>query len=69
MDDLIYVPPRFPVERIYCEVNSRCGSLRAASVLLPRLSASEMEEILMLMVEEAHRLAKSLEEFRQDVRR
>lgn len=69
MDDIPRVSPRCRFEHIYSEVNSKCGSLRAASVLLPGLSAREIEEMLMLMVEEALRLAESLEEHRQDARK
>jgi hypothetical protein len=54
------------LERICSEVNSKCGSLRAASRLLPDLSARESEEMLLLMTEEALRLAKVLEEHRRD---
>lgn len=50
-----------PLERICCEVNSRCGSLRAASRLLPNLSGPEAREMLLLMAAEALRLAESLE--------
>lgn len=49
------------LERICGEVNSKCATLRAASRLLPGLSARESEEMLVLMAEEALRLAKSLE--------
>lgn len=55
-----------PIERICSEVNSKCGSLRAASRLLPGLSARESDEMLVLMAEEAFRLAKSLEAHRED---
>ena len=55
-----------PLERICFEVNSKCGSLRAASRLLPDLSAGESEEMLLLMSEEAVRLAESLEKHRRD---
>lgn len=68
MDEIPRASPRCRLEQIYSEVNSKCGSLRAASVLLPGLSAREIEEMLMLMVEEALRLAESLEEYRQDSR-
>jgi hypothetical protein len=57
------------LERICGEVNSKCATLRAASRLLPDLSARESEEMLVLMAEEALRLAKSLEEHRRDVSR
>lgn len=53
------------IERICSEVNSKCGSLRAASRLLPGLPARESEEMLVLMSEEALRLAKALETHRQ----
>jgi hypothetical protein len=66
MSDSMRASGPTPLERICCEVNSKCGSLRAASRLLPGLSARESEEMLLLMAEEAHRLAKSLEEHRQD---
>lgn len=69
MDDIPRASPRCRLERIYSEVNSKCGNLRAASVLLPGLSAREIEEMLMLMLEEAFQLAESLEECRQDARR
>lgn len=57
------------LERICGEVNSKCATLRAASRLLPDLSVRESEEMLVLMTEEALRLAKSLEEHRQDASR
>lgn len=56
-----------PHRRICGEVNSKCAALRAASGLLAGLSAPESEEMLLLMAEEALRLAKSIEEYRQDV--
>lgn len=58
-----------PLERICCEVNSKCATLRAASRLLMGLSARESDEMLLLMAEEAYRLAKSLEKHRQDAAR
>lgn len=64
MSEPLRVPRPSPLERICCEVNSKCGSLRAASRLLPDLSARESEEMLVLMAEEAFRLAKSLEDHR-----
>jgi hypothetical protein len=54
------------LERICSEVSSKCGSLRAASRLLPGLPARESDEMLRLMIEEALRLAKSLEAHRQN---
>lgn len=54
------------LEKICSEVNSKCGSLRAASRLLPDLSARESEEMLLLMTEEALRLAKAIEAHRRD---
>ena len=57
------------IERICSEVNSKCGSLRAASRLLLGLSARESDEMLLLMTEEALRLAKSIEDHRRDVSR
>lgn len=56
-----------PHERICGEVSSKCATLRAASGLLRDLSARESEEMLLLMAEEALRLAKSLEEHRRGV--
>lgn len=58
-----------PHERICREVNSKCGSLRVASRLLMDLSARESDEMLLLMAEEAYRLAKFLEKHRQDAAR
>ncbi|OGR90875.1 MAG: hypothetical protein A2V88_02180 [Elusimicrobia bacterium RBG_16_66_12] len=55
-------------ERIYGEVNSKCASLRAASRLLPDLSRQESDEMLLLMTEEALRLAKSIKKYRQGAR-
>ena len=52
-------------ERIRSEVESKCGSLRAAARLLPDLAALEADEVLVLMSEEASRLAKSLEAHRR----
>jgi len=52
------------LEQLTCEVNSKCGTLRAASRLLPGLSALDSQEMLRLMADEALRLAKSLEEHR-----
>lgn len=54
-----------PHERICGEVNSKCATLRAASGLLTGLSAPESDEMLLLMAEEARRLAASLEEHRR----
>ncbi len=59
-----HAPRSTGIELICSEVNSKCGSLRAASRLLPGLSASESEEMLLLMAEEALRLAKVLEAHR-----
>lgn len=64
MDEPTGAPRSSALERICSEVNSKCGSLRAASRLLPGLSARESEEMLVLMSEEALRLAKSLEAHR-----
>ena len=64
MSDPLRVPRPSSLERICCEVNSKCGSLRAASRLLPDLSAREADEMLLLMTDEALRLAKSLEDKR-----
>lgn len=50
--------------RICGEVNSKCASLRAASRLLPDLTAGESQEMLLLMSEEAFRLAQSIEAHR-----
>ena len=47
-------------DRIRCEVNSRCASLRSASRLLEGLSEAERDEMLLLMAGEARRLARSL---------
>jgi hypothetical protein len=58
-------PPSLPVERIYSEVNSKCGSLCAAARLLAGLSAADSQEMLALMSEQAFRLAKSLDDHRQ----
>lgn len=52
------------LERICGEVNSKCGVLRAASSLLVDLSQRDADEMLLLMREEALRLASSLEEHR-----
>lgn len=52
-------------ELIRREVESKCCSLRAASRLLPGLSAQEADELLLLMAEEAARLARSLEAYRR----
>ncbi|MEQ1919057.1 MAG: hypothetical protein ABL955_07645 [Elusimicrobiota bacterium] len=57
------------LESLCSEVNSKCGSLRAASRLLLGLSARESDEMLRLMTEEALRLAKSIEDHRQDASR
>lgn len=54
-----------PHERIRVEVNSKCATLRAASGLLTGLSARESDEMLLLMAEEARRLATSFEEHRR----
>jgi hypothetical protein len=48
-------------ERIRSEVNSKCSTLRAASRLLEGLTGPESDEMLLLMSEEALRLAKALE--------
>ena len=53
------------LEKICSEVNSKCGSLRAASRLLAGLSPRESDEMLRLMTESAHRLAESIEEHRR----
>lgn len=53
-------------ERICGEINSKCATLRAASRLLPGLTGRDSEEMLLLMSEEARRLAKSIEEHRRD---
>lgn len=53
------------LERICGEVNSKCATLRAASRLLPDLTARDSDEMLLLMSEEARRLAKSIEEHRK----
>ena len=55
------------LDRISAEVNSKCATLRAASRLLSGMSARESDEMLRLMTEEALRLAKSIEDHRQDV--
>lgn len=47
-------------DRIRCEVNSRCASLRSASLLLEGLSEAEQDEMLLLMAGEARELARSL---------
>lgn len=52
------------LERVCGEVNSKCATLRAASRLLVELSFREADEMLLLMREEALRLAESLEEHR-----
>lgn len=65
MEESMPAPSSSALERICSEVNSKCGSLRAASRLLPGLSARETEEMLALMTEEALRLAKSLEAHRR----
>lgn len=57
------------LESLRSEVNSKCGSLRAASRLLTDLSARDSDEMLGLMAEEALRLAKSIEKHRQDAGR
>ena len=57
--------PLSRLEGLRSEVNSKCGSLRAASRLLAGLSDLESDEMLRLMVEEALRLAKSIEEHRR----
>lgn len=57
------------LERLCCEVNSRCSSLRAASRLLPDLSGRETDEMLLLMTEEALQLAKSIEEHQREASR
>lgn len=54
------------LEDLRCEVNSKCGSLRAASRLLPGLSAQDSEEMLILMTKEALQLARTLEQHRKD---
>jgi len=51
--------------RICGEVHSKCASLRAASRLLPGLSAKDTEEMLVLMAEEALRLSKALDAHRR----
>jgi len=58
-------PSSSPLERICAEVHSKCATLRSASRLLAGLPDEESDEMLVLMAEEAHRLAKSLEEHRQ----
>lgn len=57
------------LERICGEVHSKCATLCAAARLLPDLSARESDEMLLLMTEEALRLAKSIEDHRQDASR
>lgn len=64
MSDSLLASNPTPLERICAEVNSKCGSLRAASRLLPVLPVRESDEMLVLMAEEALRLAKSLEAHR-----
>ncbi len=54
------------LEQLTSEVNSKCGTLRAASRLLPGLSDRDSEELLHLMADEALRLAKSLDDHRKD---
>lgn len=56
------------IERLCCEVNSKCASLRAASRLLGGLSARDSAEMLLLMADEAFRLYQSLEKHHQDAR-
>jgi hypothetical protein len=58
------VPGPSPLERLCGEVNSKCASLRDASRLLPDLSVSESEEMLLLMTMETFRLATTLEKLR-----
>ena len=57
--------PHSRFEGLRSEVNSKCGSLRAASRLLPGLSDRDSDEMLQLMVEAALRLAKSIDEHRR----
>lgn len=52
------------LDKLRCEVNSKCESLRAASRLLRDLHAPESDELLLLMAEESFRLARSLEAHR-----
>lgn len=59
--------PADRLERLTGEVNSKCGTLRAASRLLPGLSARDSAELLHLMADEALRLAKSLDAHRNVV--
>lgn len=58
--------PALRLEQLACEVNSKCGTLRAASRLLPGLSDRDSEELLGLMAAEALRLAQSLDDHRQE---
>lgn len=57
-----------PLERIRCEVNSKCASLRAAAGLLAGLSARDSEEMLLLMTQDAALLTKSLERYGSQMR-
>ena len=54
-----------PLELICSEVNSKCQSLRAASRLLPELYGQDSKEILLLMIDEATQLTKSLQKYRE----
>lgn len=56
------------LERIRCEVNSKCASLRAAACLLAGLSAPDSEEMLLLMTQDAALLVKSLEKYGSQMR-
>lgn len=57
------------LDRICAEVHSKCATLRSASRLLPDLPVADSDEMLILMADEARRLAQSIDAHRIDASR